>query len=269
MAEALLWATTPTFPNGANSLLIGSAEDGYIAFDYLIDLPLVSSMPDLSWSILAEAVTSLEAHLLAEHALRTGRHDQALLAYRQAAEAGYSPAEAVLVDLGAPFRPLPESLERARRHLELTLREFGPDHENTFRAKQSIVMINAYSGRYNDARRLAEELASKGETVLGPNHRLVLAAKFSAAYCTFAIDAADAALTRLDAVVEEASCALGPLDTATLHRRIMIVYLLTNVGKADIAQKRLISLRKDCAGFPAAHFINTALRHVEQLLDGA
>lgn len=51
--EAVRWATTPTFPNGANSLLIGSTEQGYLAFDYLIDLPAVSRMPDSSWSILA------------------------------------------------------------------------------------------------------------------------------------------------------------------------------------------------------------------------
>ena len=45
LQEALQWATTPTFPNGANSLLIGSVEQGYLAFDYLIDLPISGSIP--------------------------------------------------------------------------------------------------------------------------------------------------------------------------------------------------------------------------------
>jgi hypothetical protein len=269
MAEAERWATTPTFPNGANSLLIGSAERGYLAFDYLIDLPLVGHMPDPSWSILADAATGPEAYILAEHALQEGRHDQALLAYRRAAEAGYPPAEAALADIGMPFRPLPESLERARRHLDLTRREFGPDHENTILAEQSVIMISIYDDRYNDALALAEQLAVRSEGVLGPDHRLVLAAKFSTGYCTFKLGAVDEGLLRLDAAAEETARALEPSDTATLHRRITIVGLLAEAGKASIAQDRLIALQEECGSFPEGHFITTALKHTAQQLESS
>jgi tetratricopeptide (TPR) repeat protein len=268
MAEAERWATTPTFPNGANSLLMGSAEHGYLAFDYLIDLPLVGRMPDPSWSILADAATGPEAHLLAEHAFQAGRHDQALLAYRRAAEAGYPPAEAALADIGTPFRPLPESLERARRHLDLTRRGFGPDHENTILAEQSVIMITIYNDRYNDALSLAEQLAARSEAVLGPEHRLVLAAKFSTAYCIFKLGAVDEGILRLDDAAEETARALGSLDTATMHRRITIINLLVEAGQADIAQERLMALQEECNSFPPGHFITTALKHAAQQLEG-
>lgn len=90
MTEALRWATTPTFANGANSLLIGSVKDGYLAFDYLIDLPVSGRIPDSSWSALAEAVDAADACLLAEHAMQIGRHDRAILAWRRAAKAAAS-----------------------------------------------------------------------------------------------------------------------------------------------------------------------------------
>jgi hypothetical protein len=267
LAEAERWATTPTFPNGANSLLIGSAEHGYLAFDYLIDLPLVGRMPDPSWSILTDAATGPEAHFLAEHALQAGRHDQALLAYRRAAEAGYPPAEAALADTGTPFRPAPESLERARRHLDLTRRGFGPDHENTILAEQSVIMITIQNDRYNDALVLAEQLAARSEAVLGPEHRLVLAAKFSTAYCIFKLGSVDEGILRLDDVVEETAQALGPLDTATMHRRIVIIGLLVEVGQADIAKERFIPLLEECDSFPPGHFITTALKHAAQQIE--
>jgi hypothetical protein len=267
MAEAKQWATTPTFPNGANSLLIGSAEDGYMAFDYLIDLSLVGRMPNSSWSILVETVPGPEAYLLAEHALGAGQYDQALLAYRRAAQAGYPPAEATLVDMGVQFRPLPESLERARRHLDLTLRESGPDHENTLVAEQSIVIIAMYGGHYCDAHRLAGQLIAKGESILGPDHRLMLGAKFCAAYCAFRLGSVDDGISALEAVAEESSRALGPLDTATMSRRIAIVSLLVELEEYGVAKSRLTALSKECERFPTGHFVTAALKRAMQQLD--
>ena len=205
----------------------------------------------------------------------------------------------------APFRPLPESLERAYRHLDLTRREFGPDHENTIRAEQSVITLAIYSDRYNEAfpldltRRefgpdhentiraeqsvitlaiysdryneafpLAKQLAGKSEAVLGAEHRLALATKFSAAYCTFKVGAVDEGLAMLDCAAEESARVLGSLDSATMHRRITIIGLLAEVGQAGMARERLIALQKECDSFPPEHFITSALRHaVQQLRD--
>jgi eukaryotic-like serine/threonine-protein kinase len=269
IAEAVLWSTTPTFPNGANSLLIGSAEQGFMAFDYLIDLPLVNRMPDQSWSVLVDVATGSEAYLLAEHALQTGRHDQAVVAYRRAVEAGYAPAEAALADIGLPFKPLSESLERARRHLDVTRREFGPDHENTILAEQSVIGITINNERYSDALAMAEQVTARREAVLGPEHRLVLAAKFSIAYCTFKLGATDEGLVMLDNAAEETVRALGPLDTAAMHRRITTASLMAEVGQTDMARERLIKIQEECVSFPQGHFISTALKQAVQQLESS
>jgi tetratricopeptide (TPR) repeat protein len=259
MAEAIRWATTPTFANGANSLLLGSAEDGFLAFDYLIDLPQADRMPDPSWSALADAVGATDAYLLGEQALGAGRYDHALLAYRRAAETGYLPAEATLVNLGVLFRPPPESLERARQHLSRTRDEFGPDREETILAEQSIIMIGLRIGNYEDTLKQAERLVARSEVLLGPGHRLVLAAKFSIGYCKFKLGAIDEGLAKIDSTIEECAQALGILDTATIDRRIVAVGLLAEAGRTDVAQERLAALLMDCSDFPAGHFITMRL----------
>ena len=190
---------------------------------------------------LLDALDLVVGHLT----LGAGQHDQALLAYRRAAQAGYPPAEATLVDMGVQFLPLPGSLERARKHLDLTLREFGPDHENTLLAEQSIVTITMYSDCYSEAHRLAERLLAKGESILGLNHRLVLATKFVVAYCTFRLGSVDEGISGLEAVAEESSRALGPLDTATMSRRITIVSLLIELGEYDVAKVDLLSFQRN------------------------
>jgi hypothetical protein len=106
-----------TFTGGANSLLVGSARDGYLAFDYLIDLPGVATMPDASWSALVEHATGDEANMLAEHAILDGSYTQGVRALLRAAEAGVSRAAADLGDLGIQVHPASESLERALEDL--------------------------------------------------------------------------------------------------------------------------------------------------------
>lgn len=83
-------------------------------------------------------------------------------------------------------------------------------------------MITLWSGRYNNALVLAEQLAARSEAVLGPDHRLVLAPKFSKAYCTFKLGKIDEGLAMLDAAASETARVLGQFDTATLHRQIII-----------------------------------------------
>jgi hypothetical protein len=260
LPEAIQWASTPTFPNGANSLLIGSAEHGYIAFDYLIDLLISERMPDSSWSVLVGNVNGLDAYIMAEHAMSEGRHDQARVAYRRAVDTGSAPAEAALAELGTPVHPAPESLQRAREYLNRIRRELGADHEHSIKAEQTVLILTIQNQRYEDAFILAEKLAARSERVLGPQHRAVLAAKFSAACCAFRLSSTDEALIKLDGSVNEAAQALGPLDVAVADRRIGIVNLLTEAGRTDAAQKRLDALQAEYSGFPPDHFITAEMR---------
>ena len=165
LQEALQWAaTTPTFPNGANSLLIGSAEQGYLAFDYLIDLPISGSIPDPAWSALVESVPIPDAYMIAERALQSGYIvTYAIFAYRRAAEAGNMPSEASLADLGMPIRSAEESLNRAKEYLRTIRQEFGLDHEKSLAAEQSVIAMTIHSGCYDRALMLLQEMLPRSD----------------------------------------------------------------------------------------------------------
>jgi len=77
-ADALAWATSIT--HGTSSLLLPSS-DGYLAFDYLIDLPWLRDIPQASWRSLLEAVTPVEAYDIGWSAIALQRTDQALRAF--------------------------------------------------------------------------------------------------------------------------------------------------------------------------------------------
>jgi hypothetical protein len=247
-AEALSWASSPTFPNGANSLLIGSAERGYLAFDYLIDLAQPGEMPGQSWMALVEAAAGPDAYLLAEHAVQADRYDRVLPAYRRAAEDGYAPAEAVLTDFGAPLHPPAESLKRSWQYLRRTRDEFGPDHENTFRAELSVATIRMSNGFFDDALMLAESIMERGGKALGQDHRSILAAQFLAAYCVFRLGSVKEGLAKLEAAVGRSEQALGKQDSATASRRITIAELLAESGNIHLARERLSILQTDYSG---------------------
>jgi hypothetical protein len=260
MQEALLWATTPTFPNGANSLLIGSPDEGYLAFDYLIDLQPADTIPGSAWSTLVESVSSVDAYIIAEHAVRAGYFDRSIIAYRWAAEHGNMVAEAVLKDLGMPIRPPEESLTRALEYLQNVQKEYGPDHQNSFVAEQSVISMTMYTGRYDHALVLLENMLERSERVLGPAHRVVLAAKYSRAVCTYRLGAEEKGLAELDAAILEATSALGLQDSAVASRRIDVVTLLCQSGHLNLARERLAVLNVDYSDFAPDHFITVQLR---------
>jgi hypothetical protein len=257
--DALRWASSPTFPNGANSLLIGSMELGFLAFDYLIDLPQASDMPEQSWMVLVESANGPDAFTLAENAVQAYRQDRWLYAYRRAAIAGYAPAEAILADLGEPFRSAPESLKRARRYLIETRSQFGPDHENTLVAEQSVVILSINNGDFSEALALAESMVARGETLLGPRHRTVLAAQFSAACCILKLGKIEEGIARLDAAVDKTEEALGINDSATASRRITAARMVARAGRLDSARERLAILLYDYSDYPAEHYITMLL----------
>ena len=258
--EAVQWALAPTFPGAANSLLIGSAEDGYLAFDYLIDLAGHSSMPDVSWSALAEHATGQEAFMIATFALYEGRHDRAVHGYRRAADAGDPSAEAILGDLGTPFRPAPESLKQARQHLSQLQRELGSDHPESLSAEQCVVLFTMHCGLPAEALDLANDLLARAETILGSEHRTVLALKIDIGSCTYKLGDIQDGLYKLDAATEETSRALGPRNYTTLIRRIAIVNLLTEAGRVEVARQRLAELDADIFSFPTWHSITSELQ---------
>lgn len=268
MQEALRWALVPTFPGGANGLLTGSPEEGYLAFDYLIDLPGSEYMPDTSWHALLDHAAAYDAYMIAELALRDGRHDRAVRGYRRAAETGIPLADAILSDLDAPVHPVPEALERAQLYFAEQLDELGTDHLRVLQAEQCIVVLNIYTGSYAKALTLARNLAVRAERSLGSHHRLVLALKWNVGWCTFRLGDIDEGLRKLEAAVAECSQIYGNRDMATATRRILILYLLNESGRKRLAADLLAKLKADYSDFPPDHTVAIELKNAINRMKG-
>lgn len=172
------------------------------------------------------------------------------------------------MNMEAPFRPPPESLERARQHLKRTIDEFGFDHQKSIHAEQDVIMIALRIGGYEDTLRQAQSLAERGAALLGPGDRTVLATKFSIGYCLCKLGSVDEGISKIDNTVQECVHALGALDVATIGRQIVAVEILVEVGKIAEARERLAAILRDCPRFPERHFITTRLNDVSKLIEG-
>ncbi|MFJ6507322.1 MULTISPECIES: tetratricopeptide repeat protein [unclassified Streptomyces] len=261
-AEALSWALTPTVPAGANSLLLGDAERGCIAFDYLIDLTSRETIPDPVWVAITELAPPHEAYAIACNAVKTGQFAPAVPALRRAAQAGIGEAEGILWDLDVPMRSATEGLVTAQAKMEALRRELGPDHEETLIAESMVAFFTMRCGQHSEARHLYEQLTSRAASTLGINHRSVLGMEFGLATSVFAMGSEDEGLSLLEAALQKSISTLGPGDLAVLDRRRTLVELLTEAGRDDDALQRLPALERDCAHLPATHPINVGIRRV-------
>ncbi|MFG2254914.1 hypothetical protein [Streptomyces mirabilis] len=264
--EALVWALAPTVPAGANSLLLGDAAQGYIAFDYLIDLPAQEPILEALWWEVLERAPVHEAYAIACNAWLAGSFEPAYPTFRRAAQAGIGQAEGILFELGMPLRPAEEALVSAQRRLNALRRELGDDHEDCLMAESEVATFTAHCGRYEESLHLSNELAHKAASVFGSEHRLVLGVKFGAAWSTFASGAQHEGLVMLDAAVRESTRVLGPRDMAVLDRRWWIVQLLVDAGHVGEAKRRIRALESDCAFLATNHPITVRVRRLVGVL---
>jgi hypothetical protein len=258
--EAFHWALAPTFPGAANSLLAGSPKEGYLAFDYLIDLPGFEAMPDESWNALLGHITGYDAYLIADLALLDGRHDRAVRGLLRAADTGAPVADAMLVELGAGVRPPHEALERGQRYFLQQRDELGPDHPQVLQAEHFVVVLNMQAGRHALAITQATDLVVRAERILGHRHRTVLGLKWDIGWSTFKLGEVDEGLRILDAAITASREALGNRDMATASRRIEMVYALYEGGQPDSARELLSELENSYSDFRPDHLIRMDLK---------
>jgi hypothetical protein len=258
--EAFQWALAPTFPGAANSLLADSPSDGYLAFDYLIDLPGFEGMPDESWDVLIGHITGYDAYLIADLALLDGRHDRAVRGLLRAADTGAPVADAVLVELGAAVRPAHEALERGQRHFLQQRDELGPDNPQVLQAEHFVVILNMQAGRYALAITQATDLIVRAERILGPGHRTVLGLKWNIGWSTFKLGKYNEGIRILNAAIADSREALGNSDLATASRRIEMVRALYESGQIDSARELLTELKDNYSDFRPDHIISMDLK---------
>ncbi|WP_449348781.1 hypothetical protein [Streptomyces shaanxiensis] len=265
-SEALDWALTPTVPAGANSLLLGDTEHGYMAFDYLIDLSVQEAIPEAVWVAVMELAPLHEAYTIAYNAMIAGQFTLAIPAMQSAAQAGIGEAESILWELGAPIRAAEDGLAVARQRVQALRQEFGTDHEETLVAESMVAFFTMRCGRYSEAYRLYEQMVNRAAAILGINHRLVLGIEFGMATCTFSAGAQDEGLSLLETAVRKSAETLGPGNLTVLDRRKAVVQLLAEAGQFEEVLLRLPALEADCAHLSAAHPIAIGVRSVASQL---
>ncbi|MET7888629.1 hypothetical protein [Streptomyces avermitilis] len=264
--EALTWALTPTVPAGANSLLLGDVEHGFLAFDYLIDLPAQDAIPEPVWVAVMNIASLHEAYTIACNVYLAGDFTIALPTFRRAAEAGFGQAEAILWELDAPMRPAQEGLIAAKQRARDLRGELGADCEETLMAESMVASFSLHCGHHIEAILLYRQLLSRAIPMLGENHRLVLGMEFGLASSVFASGSFDEGLPLLEAAVQKSTNTLGTKDPTVLDRRKCVIQLLIAAGRNGDALEQLAALEPDCTSLPAAHPIIVNLRRMATLL---
>ncbi|MFD8236489.1 hypothetical protein ACFV20_32025 [Streptomyces sp. NPDC059696] len=264
--EALEWALTPTVPAGANSLLLGHARHGCLAFDYLIDLPVQEAIPEPVWTAAMELAPLHEAYTIACNAWLAGHFTLAVPALRRAAEAGIGEAERMLWESDAPLRSAEEALTVARQRMEALREEFGADHEESLLAESMVASFTMHCGRHTEARQLYESLADRAASTLGDDDRLVLGVRFGLANSTFSSGAREEGMTLLQAALQQSTEKLGSTDLAVLYRRKRVAEALAESGLIADARQEASSLAADCTHLPHTHPITREVRQLENHL---
>ncbi|WP_159029564.1 hypothetical protein [Streptomyces qaidamensis] len=264
--EALTWALTPTVPAGANSLLLGDAEHGLLAFDYLIDLPVQDAIPEAVWVAVMDLASPHEAYTIACNFYLSGNFTLALPALRRAAEAGIGQAESILWEAGAPMRSAEEGLAVAEQRTRALRQEFGADHEETLLAESMVASFTFHRGHHSEACILYERLLGRSVPILGDDHRVVLGLEFGLASSIFASGAHDEGLSLLETAVQKSTSTLGPGDLAVLDRRRWVVQYLMEAGRHGDALERLTALESDCTHLSAMHPITVSVRRIASQL---
>lgn len=264
--EALTWALASTVPAGANSLLLGDAIRGYLAFDYLIDLPTREPILEALWQVVLELAPVHEAYTIACNAWLAGSFESAHPTLRRAAQAGIGQAEGMLFEFGMPLQSAERALISAQRRLQALRQELGDNHEDCLMAESQVSTFTAHCGRYDEAILLSSELAHRAASVFGSEHRIVLGIKFGVAWSTFSSGAHHEGLELLDSAVRESTRVLGPRDLAVLDRRWWIAKLLTDAGREREAQERIRSLQCDCVFIPTGHPVKVRVERLSNRL---
>ncbi|MET7288482.1 hypothetical protein [Streptomyces sp. NPDC005573] len=253
MQEAWAWALAPTFPGGANSLLIRRGEGVYLAFDYLIDLPEHEAVPNEVWRAVLDLAPAADLCTISYHAFQTCNYEAALPALRRAAEAGIGAAEVMLWDWGMPLRPAQEGLAAAQDRLQ-TLRSRNDTSEiDILRAEHAVAVFTHHCGHRSEAYLLEADILRRATDSLGEEHRLILAVRFCLALYSYSQDRPSEGLALLSAVVHESARALGVTDHAVLERRCILAKLFYEAGRVHEANMEATRLVRDSVGLPDGH----------------
>ncbi|MFF2937532.1 tetratricopeptide repeat protein [Streptomyces mirabilis] len=242
LEDALAWATAPV--QGASSLLLPD-QRGYLAFDYLIDLPGLSAIPESSWEVLLAAVAPEDAFDVGWAAVDLMRPSVALEAFDAARRHGVPDADyAHAIALGNAGQPLPavHLLRQLHRQRDALL---GPDHPDTLAARHDIARYLAEAAQLSEAVALLDRLACDRQRVLGPRHTATLVTRSSKA--RFLREGGDApqALRLFRELLPDMTAVLGPDHVDVLLARQELGRTLGHTGRTSDALAYITEVLED------------------------
>jgi eukaryotic-like serine/threonine-protein kinase len=228
LEDALAWATAPV--QGASSLLLPDHQ-GYLAFDYLIDLPGLSAIPENSWEVLLAAVAPQDAFDVGWAAVDLMRPTVALKAFEAARRYGVPDADyAHAVALGNAGQPLP-AVSLLRPLHQQRAAQLGRDHPDTLAALHDIARYLAEAGQFSEAVALLDRLAADRQRVLGPRHTATLVTLSSKARFLREQGDAPQALRLFRELLPDMAAVLGPDHVDVLLARQELGRTLGHTGR--------------------------------------
>ncbi|MER6132103.1 tetratricopeptide repeat protein [Streptomyces sp. NPDC001815] len=245
--DALAWATSPV--QGASSLLLPE-RDGYLAFDYLIDLPGLPAVPHSSWLALLEAAGPEETFDIGWAAVDLMRPALALQAFDLARSHGVPDADyAHAIALGNAGRPM-DAVHRLTDLLTQRRQSLGEDHPDTLTARHDVARYLAEAGKPQDAVRILDRLMADRGRVLGVDHEHTLVTRSSRARFVRETGDVQGALSGLREVLPDQERVLGAdhLDVMltrqelarTLGRAGQVTDALTQMAQVQADQERVL-----------------------------
>lgn len=224
--EAWAWALRPV--HGASSLLIpaGQSEEdqGYLAFDYLIDQPGHRPIPPETWNMLIARADPSYATRVASEAYWRVR-----TAFHAAVESGatddvFSRAHAMADrgDYPHAIELLAEGLHRADDHSNAAERNQAARHQ--------IALYQMLSDHLDEAEATFKELLEEAERTLPPEDEYLQVVRHNLASCTQRRGDLPGALTQFRRILADRERQLGPDAMNTLATRGAIADIIAEMG---------------------------------------
>jgi hypothetical protein len=264
--DALQWATQPL--HATSSLLEPSEDDGFLAFDYLVDAamrdPATPPVPEVTWTVLVDRVDPADLVSVAWEASFAGHIDHVRRALdRTVAQREYLPAAALAVCLGDSGW----ETEAARR-LEQIIAQ--ATESGTVAPRDLLQMRDALAwcigekvGGHGDPQRsldIIRDVVADSAALLGEDHPDTLVARIGLARQLGATGAASQALELAADVATRATRTLGPEHDVTLSARFeLAIWTRTVQGAHSGAEhfRRLLAYLQTLDPPPSLAIIET------------
>ncbi|MFI0813221.1 tetratricopeptide repeat protein [Streptomyces echinatus] len=252
--EAMQWACKAAY--ATSGLLVGNYSQGYLAFDYLLNKPGLSPVPDHLWEALLTRVDPTDAYdmgLVAHQANQLSRAVAALELARSGGAAGADYLLAIAVgDRGWPRQAVGDLEDVVRRRRA----ELGWCHPDTLAARHQLAFFRGEAGDTAVAAAAFGELVVDTTAALGPNHADTLAARHQRAYFTGEAGDSHTAVLQLRTLLADRLREEGPDHPQVLATRRSLIWFSSLTGTLADAQEELRLLLRDarrCLGPDSPH----------------